>query len=578
MGCKSVRALWVFLLMLCMNEVCFCLPTANLPPQVTIRVPPEEAVEGREFSLYITVVHSPNQKVDSSLFTLDDAPLKVSAVQEEKVAPKGLFKDGDPEALIVSRFIAKMPSRKAGVYEIGPVMVAVGGIKYSSGTTTMNIQGAVVSPLFRLETKVISPPKIFPGEELQFEYQIHFTRPMQLLREELPLLDLQGFMNIGSPQVTIERETAGNIEHIVQRVIAPSAGRYEVPSSVIEGMAVVGTEENKQLVPPLLRAEASPLSIVVYPFPEQGRPQEFDGALGTFVWRAFITEGSATSGLAARGVVSSGGTPAGNVVAVGEKVQVEYRVSGRGALSSVKFPAFHRLSGLTEAFWVEASPPAGVVQEGTKVFVLVLRPKSAGHMEIPGFTFASFDPFSQRYITTPVPSVSLIVTGAEEEIQPRQEPVPGTVLLPLFELSPSTITARTVSWWIVACAGITFVVVGMLQVWLARRARAQEKSVSARSLFYQALTQRSKRDVSLRLLKRALFLRVYEVGLTSVIGETPDDLPSEGLVGDVRQLLILIDKELYHHMTSGSSLKEIYDEATSLYHRLRQLAESQGGV
>jgi hypothetical protein len=557
MGRRIGAFLLNLIFLLSVKAVCLSAPSANLPPQITLRVPLEEAVEGREVSLYITVVHSQKQQVDPSRFSLDGKPLHVSCIQTENVAPKGLFQDGDPESFEVSRFVAKMPAKKAGVYTVGPVTVTVDGAKYTSGAITINIQGAEIRPSFRLEAKVIAPPKIYPGEEIQFEYRIYFEQPMQLFREDLPLLEHEGFLNIGSPQVTAVKSGAGNVQVITQKARALSPKLYEFSRSIIEGMAVEESENERRCIPPLLRAEAPPISLTVTPLP-QDAPQEFDGTIGVYTWRPSLV--------------------ASDTAVVGEKVQVEYRVSGRGPLSSVKFPPLERLLGLQEAFWTDGEPPVGEEKEGTKVFVLTLRPKRPGKISIPGFSVASFDPIGGRYITSTVAPLMIQVTGNQEETQNVRESLPSTTLAPPFDLSTSNVTAKDIAWWMAAIVATSFIGIAYFQVWCSRRIRRQEKNLTSRQLFYKAITARSQRKESLQLLKKALYLRVYEVGLTKSIGEIPEDLVGEGLISEVRGLLLLIDKELYYQASSGSSLQEIYDGATSLYHQLRQLADVHGGV
>ena len=384
------------------------LYSVTLPPKLSLKVPPENAVEGRQISLYITVVYDPREKVDESSFQLDNQPVQVERVQAERVAPKELFHGSDDEGIAVNRYRVRLPARAAGLYSIGPVTARVGGAEYTSDTITVAVQGAVENDDLRLEAKVQAPPAIYVGQLVEFMYKIIYKNPTQLFKEELPLLSTEGFRTEGSPEVENGMEEGFSVQTIRQRAIAERVGKVDVKGSLIEGMDV---EEN-HAVPPLRRAVTAPVSLTVLPFPEQDKPDSFTGAIGSFVWRSSL--------------------PAGDTVAIGEPITIEYIVSGRGELQTVHFPSFAALPGLKESFWTETTPPVGEEVEGTKKFKLTLRPKRLGMVDVPGFAFASFDPVSMKYLTSIVSPLSLTVTGSKEEEKASQERAPtfGVVLAP----------------------------------------------------------------------------------------------------------------------------------------------------
>ena len=163
--------------------------SVNLPPKISLKVPEEISVEGRQIPLYVIIDHTGKDSIDINSFQIDGKTLTVERIEKKNIAPESLYKgDDSDEELLVSTYRASLPQKKAGVYVIGPVTVAVGGIPYSSSTITLQVQGAVVSNDFRLEATIHSPPKIFPGQTVVFEYDIFFKGSMQLLLEDLPLL------------------------------------------------------------------------------------------------------------------------------------------------------------------------------------------------------------------------------------------------------------------------------------------------------------------------------------------------------------------------------------------------------
>ena len=85
------------------------------------------------------------------------------------------------------------------------------------------MQAATVSKAFRLEEEVDAPPKIFPGQTVTFEYRIFFQGSMQILREDLPLMSVQGFLTSNAPTVSTKSADKEFVQVITQtsRAVTP---------------------------------------------------------------------------------------------------------------------------------------------------------------------------------------------------------------------------------------------------------------------------------------------------------------------------------------------------------------------
>lgn len=524
----------------------------TLPAKISLRVPTENAVEGREIPVYITIVYDPKETIDESSFQLNKQSIRVERVQAERVAPTELFQGNDAEGVAVNRYRVLLPRTSAGLYTIGPVTVRVGKATYSSDTITVNVQGAVENDNFRLEAKVQAPSAIYVGQRVVFEYKVYFRNPTQLFKEDLPLLNVDGFRLIGSPE--IENGTEGNysVQTIRQQAVAEHVGKVDVRSSLIEGMDLEDRGDEKIPVPPLRRAITQPLSLAVLPFPDIDRPASFTGALGSFVWRSSL--------------------PKGDTVPIGEMITAEYRVSGRGELQTVQFPSFANMPGIKESFWTDSTPPVGEEVDGTMRFTLTLRPKRVGVVEIPGFSFVSFDPVSSKYLTALVPPVKLTVVGSRDDERSVQEkePVFGALLEPPFELDERSAVAPTVSSWWIPVAFLCALAGAILELIAVRKLAQKKQTVLSKDLFYKAVMNRTNKEKGLRLLEQAFYLRLFEVGITDKLEETPHAIPTDGLAGEVRQLLETIEKERFLR-SQTSIVQDIFDSASLLYHRLKGL-------
>jgi hypothetical protein len=154
------------------------------------------------------------------------------------------------------------------------------------------------------------------------------------------------------------------------------------------------------------------------PLPEQNKPANFTGAVGSFTLSA--TAGPAT-------------------VTVGDPITVRVQISGRGSLDAITLP----VQGAWQNF--KTYPPTAKVEpadqfgfQGTKTFEQIISPLNSDVHEIPPLTFAFFNPDDGRYHTltqaavplvvkaagaTPMPTMALNTSSAPEN-QPPQDILP----------------------------------------------------------------------------------------------------------------------------------------------------------
>ncbi len=96
-------------------------------------------------------------------------------------------------------------------------------------------------------------------------------------------MEAEGFQKVGGKQIKDGQTDANSYQVISQEVIALQPGKWSYGPSIIEGVTyeedITGKRKyDKQH----LRAVAAPLTVEVVPFPADGRPASFTGALGQF--------------------------------------------------------------------------------------------------------------------------------------------------------------------------------------------------------------------------------------------------------------------------------------------------------
>jgi len=121
-----------------------------------------------------------------------------------------------------------------------------------------------------------------------------------------------------------------------------------------------------------LTLESSEVTLNIRPLPQEGQPDNFDGAVGTYDFDMNINP---------------------KEVNVGDPLTLRMRISGDGNLKAVQFPSFDN-QGLFKTYDPQ------IKEEGSaKVLEQVVIPKTADIQEFPLVRFSFFDPKENQYLT-----------------------------------------------------------------------------------------------------------------------------------------------------------------------------------
>lgn len=224
-----------------------------------------------------------------------------------------------------------------------------------------------------LEAFVEGVQPLYPGQKATLIYRIYFKRDADILRQELPLLGAEGLLKVGELEEFISRKGAWTIQEVRQRVEAIEEGLFSFGPSIIEiDVLEEADESQKRQV-----SQVPPIEIEVIPFPKEGQPESFSGALGQFSMEVVLLSPSE--------------------VLVGDNVEIEFSFHGEGEWETVRLPDIGEISAFTKLFQVSDLPPLEKRGDKGKKIVVILRPRSSYVQEIPSFLFSFFDPQSRRY-------------------------------------------------------------------------------------------------------------------------------------------------------------------------------------
>ncbi len=132
--------------------------------------------------------------------------------------------------------------------------------------------------------------------------------------------------------------------------------------------------------------------ITVKPIPEQGRPENYRGAVGQY---RIISEAS----------------PA--LVKVGDPITLNIGIEGKGPMDLLRAPALAEQKNLISEFKVPNQPLAGFVNGTQKVFSTTIRPLTEGTQEIPGIEYSYFDPKLETFVSIKSDPITVTVEAAD---------------------------------------------------------------------------------------------------------------------------------------------------------------------
>lgn len=334
---------------------------------------------------------------------------------------------------------------KPGTYTIPSIGLRVGGASYKTEPIEIEVtatassglsQGSGTQDSLRL---VLEPEKttVYPGEEFRLRATLYIDG-VRVTEVTYPKLDTPGLLIGGFDRPTqgrkeldgrlvqtIEFETVASSAVAGALTLGPATMECEisVPSRSVRtpfdeffgnfssfdsffGGSFLGYDTSVVTV-------ASNLpNLTVKPFPVDGKPPSFSGAVGNFV-------------------VTASANP--TTVKAGDPINLRIEVTGKGNLRSVECPSIRDTTGLKTY-----EPTLQSSSESKKVFEQVVIVKDPAVTEIPPLELAYFDPETESYAIAASAPIPLTVSpGSNTQASSSQ----SAATLPITKQSHPTETA-----------------------------------------------------------------------------------------------------------------------------------------
>lgn len=312
-----------------------------------------------------------------------------------------------------------LKAKRAGIFQIPEIAQRVGDKVYRTKPIVVEI---VEPPELQskeeegwsppqdpyLEVKV-DKPEVFVGEQIVVTWYLYYSGGIYNLKlgsrpalTDFKAEEMETAKQL-NPQIKIFNGTSYNVAFIQSMALFP----------LLSGKATIGPMELIYGVPSSQRdffggrimhersLSSSPVSITVLPLPEQGKPDNFHGAVGQYSIEAALEN---------------------KAVRAQDSISLSVTVKGTGNIEFIKAP------DLKFPASIEVYPPESETEKtvssgkliGGKIFKYILVPQKQGDFNLPGAALTYFDPSQAQYVTIETPELHLHV---EQAIQRAAGPV-----------------------------------------------------------------------------------------------------------------------------------------------------------
>ena len=310
--------------------------------------------------------------------------------------------------------------KKAGSFRIGPAQLTVGGTTYQSNVATVTVGQPVASPdgdrgpVFLVAA--LAPAKVYVEQQSLYTLKLYRSVNIADASVNVPNVDGIAFAKLGEPREYqgVHQGRPYQIIEVRYLVTPQKAGYYTLAPTRMD--LTVFTPQNRPRRgvfddpffgqarsgrPTSLASEA--LSFQVLPVPQEGRPADFSGLVGSFTLESTIEP---------------------RELKAGESVTLTAIVRGRGNVKRIPELKIPPLDGLKiyadQPVVKDENDGEGVIVSKTVKWALV--PEKAGRYRIPALTMSYFDTAAGRYRTLKTAEATLSVASGSAD---RAAPAPA---------------------------------------------------------------------------------------------------------------------------------------------------------
>lgn len=513
-----------------------------------------KAFENQPVKVLVSITHDIAQQIDSNSFSLEGKSVKAEFIQQVEVAP--------PSPLVITYYSFQLPPQPSGLRLLPEIHVTVAGKAYFSIPSSYVVESIApkpnshtsTEPSLQLEARIDSTPQLYPGQRFNVVYRYLFNMSFELSEEQLPLLDPEGFIKIGSKEAKSFQKGNMSILEITQKLEAVKPGTYQIPPSKIAGYSYqIDSRGNKTYRKPQIESEQPGFTLTVVPFPETDMPSSFNGAIGPF-----------------DNFKSSLNTP--STVYVGDKIDLGLTIGGQGQVENAPLPELCCQPGFSGIFKMGDLPPAREIKHKELQSTQELRPLTNVVKQIPPIEFSFFLPEEGKYgvlQSDPIQVNILPVPLSQEQMLNKEDTATEgpqhsleTPQIEIAEDMPLTSTdlknISFSSWSVLYQIPIALIGFWLIKLWrqyqLRRRLFVKQKN--SRDLFTEAMKFSPTSAQFYHLIHQAFRLKMVESGAEPseirAFLQTLEEYRYSGRVNEIGALQVNEAHQLFNRLERSS--------------------------
>ncbi len=458
---------------------------------------------------------------------------------------------------------------------------------------------------------VVDKQKVYLGEQITASYKLYARLPMNVGISKLPSLNgfwTQDFDMPGGKITPVEEVINGQRYQVFtlkkSALFPQQTGTLELDPAEAEGVARI-VQKSRQRDPffddpffnsffmddPFadeffgrmayqdvkVKLKSKPVKIEVLPLPEEGKPESFTGAVGSF---------SITSGVDKTELTTD------------DVANLRLQINGSGNIKLIEAPALKLPNGLTVYDPVVTDTITGrtTTISGTKTITYAIAPGTPGDYEVPAIAFTYFNPQTGKYVTEHTRPIKLHVKPGQNytarSSNTRLTDIHGISTAPLTRLSPQSrpLILSPGYWSAYALPILAFI---GLVVWKRRedelskdsillRTRRANKVALKRLATAQKLLQKNERIPFYEEVSKAIWLYLSDklsIPLSSLSKENVWDALNNHNIDrelqlQIEQVMAECETALYAGKSGSQQMNNVYASAVAAISKLEEAFKS----
>jgi hypothetical protein len=379
---------------------------SSIEAQISAQVSTKRAQVGVPFEYAVVIAGSAGNYTQPNLkdFDIVSGPNQSSSIQ---------YVNGVVSQQVV--FSYALVARREGKFTIPPASCVIGGQRVETAPIVIDVvKGAAGqaqgSDDPQYNSKVsggdvfirtgVSKNKLYLGEQVTITQKV-YSRYQIIGFQKMSQPTYDGFYSQAQESASKGVAAMENVDGInyytyeLFRTIATANKSGKITLTPVEGDVVVRRQTNSKPktifeqffgapsyedVPVATRSKV--MTIDVLPLPEDGKPENFNGAVGNFSSKVEVSR---------------------NDLKANEALNLKWTITGKGNLKLVNAPALN----LPEGF--ETYEPKTTENGNSKTFDYLVIPRQQGDYELKNFEFSYFDLDTKKYVTLPSPDIKIKV-------------------------------------------------------------------------------------------------------------------------------------------------------------------------